>query len=539
MQWRRELWLAVLIIGSGTFVAGERILAASNEPGLVTPILVIGVATAPVAFYVACRGHRFTLPGGVVVAAAVSAAVLGSAMAGLLGYYALVGLGPVATVGVALAEESVTLLVPLAVLFALPTRRAADGLLVGAAAGAGFAVAETAGYLMTLPSIVGPAAHDVLLRGLLAPAAQLAWGGIAAAALWLAAQEHWNARALRRLVLAMSGVIALHALWESVDGVATRTALTVLNGVLLGWVLTRTTSRRGVPTRVLSRPDDPTGPKRGAVGAERGAVSTERGASDAAGPELRGAGPVGRGTASGAERGGAGVDGGAAERGAGPAGRGGAAGRGVGGAVKRGVGMAARRSVGSAARRAVRGTRRDPSENGGAAVRENGGAAVRSAGEPGGAERVGAPPARPAPAAHPTTAAPTPGAPETTPADVAAQQTGPAHPGQQTGPAQPGQQTGSTITAQPAPAGGAVLATQPALFTDAVSPAAPADGVAASPAGSALPAQGEPGSAVLTPEPSEGPEADTAPGTPDAASAEPGTAEADTAEASRADAGRA
>ncbi|MFG1920534.1 PrsW family glutamic-type intramembrane protease [Cryptosporangium sp. NPDC048952] len=249
MQWRRDLWLAVLAIGTAAFVVGERILAASGEPGLVTPVLVIGVVTAPTAFYAACRGMHLTLPTWAVVASAVVGAVLGSVLSGLLGYSALVSLGPVATVAVSLVVESVILLVPLAVLATrLLGRRASDGLLVGAAAGAGFAVAQTLGYLLTSGD------HSVLVRGLLAPASQLAWSGIAASALWLAAQEHWNARALRRLVLAVSGVVALHALWESVHGVPARVVLTALNALLLGWVTLRTTSRRGVPTRVLPRP---------------------------------------------------------------------------------------------------------------------------------------------------------------------------------------------------------------------------------------------------------------------------------------------
>ncbi|GAA3386735.1 PrsW family glutamic-type intramembrane protease [Cryptosporangium minutisporangium] len=257
MQWRRDLWLVVLAIGAGAFAAGERILAASDQPGLVTPVLVVGLATAPAAFYAACLGRqlRFTLPTWVVVASAAVAALLGAGMAGLLAYPVLDELGPVSTVAVALVKESVTLLVPLAVLFALPTRRAADGLLVGAAAGVGFAVAETVGYLVTSPDVVGPTAHAVLVRGLLSPAAHLAWAGIVAAALWLAALEHWSGRALRRLVLAMSGVVVLRALWESADSVPVRVLLTALSALLLGWVMVRIIGpRRGVPTRVLARP---------------------------------------------------------------------------------------------------------------------------------------------------------------------------------------------------------------------------------------------------------------------------------------------
>ncbi|EXG79350.1 putative membrane protein [Cryptosporangium arvum DSM 44712] len=357
MQWRRDLWLAILTIGTVAFVVGERILSTSDEPGLVTPVLVIGAMTAPMAFYAACRGLHFTVPTWVVVASMAIAAALGSVMSGLLGYYALADLGPVATVAVSLVEESVTLLVPLAALFALPTRRASDGLLVGAAAGGGFAVAQTVGYLVTLPSVVGPAAHDVLVRGLLAPAAQLAWGAITALALWLAAQEHWNGRSLRRLVLAITGVVALHALWEGVHGVPGRLLLTVLSGVLLGWVVVRTVARRGVSTRVLSRSGVSSarvgaGGKPGSAPAKPGSAGSHPGGAGAhpggAGtrPDGSGARPDGAGVGSGGAgaKSGRGMPGGAGVRsgGAGVAHRAEVKADGAGGAEPGGAGVAPR-----------------------------------------------------------------------------------------------------------------------------------------------------------------------------------------------------
>ncbi|TQS40608.1 PrsW family glutamic-type intramembrane protease, partial [Cryptosporangium phraense] len=260
MQWRRDLWLVVLAIGAGLFVAGERILAATYEPGLVTPVLVIGLGTAPAAFWTVCRSVRFGLPGWVVGASALGGAVLGAVFAGLLDYPSVVALGLVAALAVALVKVSVTLLVPLAVLFAVPSRRAADGLLVGAAAGGGFIAAETVAYLITASSAVGPAAHSALVRGLFGSAAYLAWGGIAGVALWLAAAEHWSGRALRRFGLAAVGVVGLHGLWDADGGVLGRFALTALSVLLLAWVMLRTAARRGVPSRVLPRPGGAAGP---------------------------------------------------------------------------------------------------------------------------------------------------------------------------------------------------------------------------------------------------------------------------------------
>ncbi|MFI5955514.1 PrsW family glutamic-type intramembrane protease [Cryptosporangium sp. NPDC051539] len=337
MQWRRDLWLAVLAIGAGFFAAGERLLAASDLPGLVTPVLVIGLGTAPAAFWVGCvaRSMRFALPTWVVGFAALAGAVLGATFAGLLGYPVLDSLGIVAGLAVALVKVSVTMLVPLAVLFALPSRRAADGLLTGAAAGCGFVAAETVAYLVTASSSVGPTAHAVLVRGFFGSAAYLAWGGIAGVALWLAAAEHWSGRAVRRFVLALVGVVVLHALWDGMDGVPGRLALTVLSvGVLAG--VMAAAARRAVSSRLLPRTRPPASGVAGGVAgpAARGAAA----GGVAVGGVAAGGAAAGGAAVGGAAAGGSAV-GGSAAGGRAPAGvgvpGGGAIGRGAvgGGAV--------------------------------------------------------------------------------------------------------------------------------------------------------------------------------------------------------------
>ena len=260
MQRRRDLWLLVLAIGAGLFVAGERTLAATGDPRLITPLILVGAATAPVALAALSYGRdlRCTLPGAVLAGAAALAGLFGAAVAGLLTYGTLDSLGLLPTLAVAILEEAVTLLVPLATLWALPNRRAADGLLVGAAAGAGFAATETVSYLITAlvddGGAIGATAHEVLDRGLLGPAAHLAWTGIATTALWLAVQEGWNARALRRFVLAAAGVVLLHTLWEVGDRAPARLGLTALTLALLGWVVRHITPAR----RKATSPGRPT-----------------------------------------------------------------------------------------------------------------------------------------------------------------------------------------------------------------------------------------------------------------------------------------
>ena len=72
--------------------------------------------------------------------------IVGGVTAGVLEYSTMRRLGTLPMLAVGLIEEAAKLIAPLVVLLFTRYRRPADGLLVGVAAGAGFAVLETMGY---------------------------------------------------------------------------------------------------------------------------------------------------------------------------------------------------------------------------------------------------------------------------------------------------------------------------------------------------------------------------------------------------------
>src|SRR5881397_8133 len=117
-------------------------------------------------------------------------------------------------------EEVAKLLVPACVLLWMRYRIPADGLLLGVAAGAGFAAFETMGYaFVALLQSHGnlPAVTTLLLmRGLLSPAGHMAWTGIASAALWSAACSGWTRTEALRFLGVLLAVIALHTAWDSI-----------------------------------------------------------------------------------------------------------------------------------------------------------------------------------------------------------------------------------------------------------------------------------------------------------------------------------
>src|SRR4051812_24493670 len=238
---RRWSWLLVLLIGATLFSLVRHAIVSTGNPNLVPSLILLGAAVVPAAFVVFIAGRRlvFGVGGGTVALTALVGGVIGVVTAGLLEYNTLRRLGTLPLLGVGFIEEFAKLLVPAALLLLVRrNRHPADGLLLGVAAGAGFAVLETMGYaFVALIKSSGNlmVVDDVLfVRGILSPAAHMAWTGLAAAALWYAASERWRAQATGRFLVAFVVVVALHTAWDSAGKTAVYLVLAVISLTLLG-----------------------------------------------------------------------------------------------------------------------------------------------------------------------------------------------------------------------------------------------------------------------------------------------------------------
>lgn len=238
---RRWTWLPVLVVGGGLFEYVRHGIVTTGNPNLVPSLILLGAAVIPAAFVVFVAGQRlvFGVSGGTVALTALVGGVIGVVTAGTLEYGTLRRLGVVPMVAVGLIEEFAKLIVP-AVLLLLLVRRnrhPADGLLLGVACGAGFAVLETMGYafVVLIQSHGDLAVVDNVLfvRGILSPAAHMAWTGLAAAALWRAAVLGWKGGAVGRFLLAYVVVVALHTAWDSADSTTVYVVLSAVSLVLL------------------------------------------------------------------------------------------------------------------------------------------------------------------------------------------------------------------------------------------------------------------------------------------------------------------
>ena len=225
---RRWAWVVVLVGGVVLFEIVRRVLIRTENPNLVPSLILLGAAVAPATFVVFILGRRlpYDISGGAIGVVAFLSGIVGVVTAGFLEYDTLRDLGVLPTVAVGFIEEAAKLIVPAI-------------LLIGVAAGAGFAALETMGYaFVTLISSQGSlsAVDNVLvLRGLLSPAAHMAWTGLTATALWYAAAHKWKVGAVWRFIAVFLLAVALHATWDSVGTIPVYIVLSAISLGLLTW----------------------------------------------------------------------------------------------------------------------------------------------------------------------------------------------------------------------------------------------------------------------------------------------------------------
>ena len=229
-------WVVVLAVGLALYFLVRHAIVRTGNPNFVPSLILLGASVAPASFLTFMAGRRigYGVGGGLVALTALVGGVVGVVTAGLLEYDTLRELGVLPMIAVGVIEEASKLVAPLALLLFVRPRRTADGLLLGVASGAGFAVLETMGYAFValIKSQGDLAVVDGVLfvRGVLSPAAHMAWTGLTAGALWAAAERRFHPGAVARFAAVYLVAVALHATWDSLGDLA---AYGILSGVSL------------------------------------------------------------------------------------------------------------------------------------------------------------------------------------------------------------------------------------------------------------------------------------------------------------------
>jgi RsiW-degrading membrane proteinase PrsW (M82 family) len=216
---RMTSWWKVLLIGVALYVAGLAALIVTGNPNLFPTVVMVGSFLVPVT-YVSFFYERRQMS-SVTMAPTAMAFVYG----GLLGVIAASILEPLfvrkldlATVFVVgLIEELVKVLGVLVVARHRRHDSELDGLILGAAAGMGFAALESMGYAFTAfmqsQGSLSTTVSVELLRGLLSPLGHGTWTAILVSVLF----RESRARRFRinwKVIGAYLLVVVLHGLWD-------------------------------------------------------------------------------------------------------------------------------------------------------------------------------------------------------------------------------------------------------------------------------------------------------------------------------------
>jgi RsiW-degrading membrane proteinase PrsW (M82 family) len=241
-QWRRWAWLGVLAVGLVLYFLVLWTLVGTQNPNFVPALILLGATVVPLTFltFAQARTGRWHVPASVLLVAAFFGGVIGTVVAGTLEYDTLRGLGALPMILVALIEETAKLIVPVVLLFTVLARHErripSDGLIIGVAAGMGFAALETMGYafsaLLSSQGNIGAVEETLFIRGLTAPAGHTAWTGLTAGALWAVLANPGTRRVLE-FIGTFAGAVVLHALWDTFSGVV---PFLVLAAISLGWL---------------------------------------------------------------------------------------------------------------------------------------------------------------------------------------------------------------------------------------------------------------------------------------------------------------
>ncbi|MGW1075170.1 PrsW family intramembrane metalloprotease [Streptomyces sp. NPDC002537] len=222
---RPGLWWRCLLGGAALWILAIVVTYTTQNTNLLPTLILLGSFLVPGCFTLwAHEKYGKVLGAHLLISCFVVGGILGVLGASVLEYY-LLHPSVLLFVGVGLIEEAVKAAALMFVLRRYPqVRGLRAGLVLGAAVGFGFAAFESSGYAFNaLLTLHGLSLRDLveteILRGVLAPFGHGLWTAILGAAL-LTDRRDGRFRFTGRVVATYVGVSLLHALWDSVNGIA-------------------------------------------------------------------------------------------------------------------------------------------------------------------------------------------------------------------------------------------------------------------------------------------------------------------------------
>jgi RsiW-degrading membrane proteinase PrsW (M82 family) len=239
---KRYKWWKLLIIGLVLYVVGLGVLGLTQNPNLFPAIVMLGNFLIPV-IYVAFLYQKRTLSN-----VSMPMTTAGFFYGGFLGVFAAAILEPIfiqnidfsTAMFVGIIEEFAKILGVLVIFRNRDHDLLLDGIIIGAAAGMGFAALESSGYAFTTflrsGGSLSSTVYITLLRGILSPLGHGTWTAILAAVL-LRESAPRKFRINLRVIGAYVIVAVLHGLWTGLPSLielftSSATAIFVGQGII-------------------------------------------------------------------------------------------------------------------------------------------------------------------------------------------------------------------------------------------------------------------------------------------------------------------
>ena len=241
---RHGWWWKTFLVGLALWGLTVWVTAVTLNSNLIPTLILLGSFLVPfcVVLFVLER-----IVGNITQLQVILAFVIGG-ICGVLGASLLEANLPsdvFTYVGVGFIEEFVKGAILVIIGWKVIPKTAAQGALLGAAVGAGFAAFESAGYAFN--AVITNQGFDLAtmlqteaLRAILTPVGHVLWTGILGAVLFGAARGRARYRFRWVILLAYVIVALLHGLWDSMSGITSLLALlltgTTINDMRFGFI---------------------------------------------------------------------------------------------------------------------------------------------------------------------------------------------------------------------------------------------------------------------------------------------------------------
>jgi RsiW-degrading membrane proteinase PrsW (M82 family) len=221
---RKDFWLKILLAGTVMYIATLKVLQYTGNPHLVTTLVFVGNFLVPVSFVSFFYERRgiFSVSMTATALCFIYGGILGTITAALIEPFFITSLTFSSSFIVGLIEELAKIIGVVIIARRRHYNSYKDGIILGAAAGMGFAAFESTGYAFSaFLQTGGSLSYTVLitlLRGITAPVGHGTWTAIFSGILLnesVAGKFYIN----HKVIYAYLTVSVLHGLWNGIPQV--------------------------------------------------------------------------------------------------------------------------------------------------------------------------------------------------------------------------------------------------------------------------------------------------------------------------------